>query len=73
MLEAVAAAKQNGAFVISLTHFCPNSLADLADFRLYCWAPKQLLNKYDVTDRTSLYLVLRALSERYWRTYGGCV
>ncbi|AOL34273.1 MurR/RpiR family transcriptional regulator [Geobacillus thermoleovorans] len=73
VLEAVAAAKQNGAFVISLTHFCPNSLADLADFRLYCWAPKQFLNKYDVTDRTSLYLVLRALSERYWKTYGKCV
>jgi len=73
VLEAVAVAKQSGAFVISLTHFCPNSLADLADFRLYCWAPKQFLNKYDVTDRTSLYLVLRMLSERYWQKQSGCV
>ncbi len=41
VLEAVAAAKQKGTYVISLTHLSRNPLAEMADFRLYCWAPKR--------------------------------
>ncbi|MFS8514586.1 MAG: MurR/RpiR family transcriptional regulator [Planifilum fulgidum] len=70
VLEAVAAAKQKGAYVISLTHLSRNSLVEMADFHLYCWAPKQVLNKYEITDRTSLYIVLRMVSEQYWTMCG---
>lgn len=70
VLEAVEVAKQNGAYVISLTHLSRNSLVEMADFHLYCWAPKQVLNKYEITDRTSMYIVLRMISEQYWKMYG---
>jgi DNA-binding MurR/RpiR family transcriptional regulator len=70
VLEAVTIAKQRGAFIISMTHLSENSLANLSDLRLYCWAPKQFLNKYDITDRTSLLIMLRKISERYWEVYG---
>jgi DNA-binding MurR/RpiR family transcriptional regulator len=70
VLEAVTIAKQRGVFIISMTHLSENSLANLADLRLYCWAPKQFLNKYDITDRTSLLIMLRKISERYWQIYG---
>lgn len=70
VLEAVEAVKQKGAYVISLTHLSRNSLVEMADFHLYCWAPKQVLNKYEITDRTSLYIVLRMVSEQYWKICG---
>ena len=66
VLEAVEIAKVNGAFIISLTHLSDNSLAKMASLNLYCWAPKNKLNHYDITDRTSLSIVLRILSEYYW-------
>jgi hypothetical protein len=29
-----------------------------------------VLNKYEITDRTSLYIVLRMVSEQYWTMCG---
>lgn len=66
VIEAVTIAKDTGASIVSLTHLCENPLAKLACLNLYCWAPKQKLNNYDVTDRTSLMIVLRKLSQHYW-------
>jgi DNA-binding MurR/RpiR family transcriptional regulator len=70
VLEAVRIAKENGAFVISLTHLCDNTLARIASLNLFCWAPKKIMNHYDVTDRTSMMIILRTLSEHYWLQYG---
>ncbi|TDT62851.1 MurR/RpiR family transcriptional regulator [Fonticella tunisiensis] len=69
VLEPTVIAKEKGAFIISLTHLSDNSLAKLAAINLYCWAPKQKLNNYDITDRTSMMIVLRKLSEHYWKHY----
>lgn len=69
LLEAVNIAKQKGAVIISLTHLNENSLIKLAHISLYCWTPKQKLNNYDITDRTPIMVVLRKLSEHYWKYY----
>ncbi|QPA32328.1 MurR/RpiR family transcriptional regulator [Thermaerobacillus caldiproteolyticus] len=69
VLDAVTIAKQKEVFIVSLTHLNENSLAALSNLRLYCWAPKQFINKYEITDRTSLMIVLRKLSEHYWNGY----
>lgn len=69
LLEVVNIAKEKGAVIISLTHLNENSLVKLADTSLYCWAPKQKLNNYDITDRTPIMVVLRKLSEHYWKYY----
>ena len=45
----------------------------MADFRLYCWAPKQVLNHYEITDRTSMYIVLRRVSEVVLENVRSCV
>lgn len=70
LFEAVEIAQRNGAFILSLTHLCDNSLAKMASLNLYCWAPKKKMNNYDITDRTSMIIVLRMLSEHYWAQYG---
>lgn len=69
VIEAVTIAKNRGVPIVSLTHLCENSLSKLACLNLYCWTPKQKINNYDVTDRTSLMIVLRKLSEHYWSLY----
>ncbi|PLR85044.1 MurR/RpiR family transcriptional regulator [Bacillus canaveralius] len=56
--------------IISLTHFNANALQKLADINLYCHAPKKVLNGYNVTDKTSLVIVLRVLSEYIWNEAG---
>lgn len=69
LLDAISIVKDRGAFIISITHLSENSVAKLADINLYCWVPKQKLNNYNITDRTSLMIVLRKLSEYYWEHY----
>lgn len=69
ILEVAQKAKEHEAFIISLTHLCENSLVKLSLINLYCWAPKQKINNYDVTDRISLMIVLRKLNEHYWKYY----
>ncbi len=69
VLDAATKAKEKGAFIVSFTHLKASSLSKFASINLYCWAPKQFLNNYDITDRTSLMMVLRKLSEYYWERY----
>lgn len=69
IIEATNIAKERGAYIISITHFCKNSLVNLADISLYCWACKQKLNNYDITDRIGIMIVLRKLSEHFWKFY----
>ncbi|MBS4208519.1 MurR/RpiR family transcriptional regulator [Bacillus sp. FJAT-50079] len=66
VLEMAELAKRRGTQIISLTHFDDNSLQKKADVRLYCYAPYKRLNDYNITDKTSVMLVLRALAEFYW-------
>ena len=73
VLEMAELGKMKSICVISLTHFYRNSLQKLADVNLYCHAPKKLLNGYNVTDKTSPMIVLRTLSEYFWKETCGCV
>jgi DNA-binding MurR/RpiR family transcriptional regulator len=73
ILEVAMLGKKKGIKTISLTHFCKNSLQQLADVNLYCYAPKRMLNGYNVTDRTPIMIVLRKFAEYYWEYTGGCV
>ena len=65
----VEEAKQNGIFVISVTHFNENRLAGLAHIPLYYWGDEQKLNGYNVADRTGMMMLLRELTEVFWRMY----
>lgn len=69
LIEACNIVKRKGVFIISLTHLSDNSISRLSDIALYCWSPKENLNNYNITDRTSLMIVLRNLSEHYWKFY----
>jgi DNA-binding MurR/RpiR family transcriptional regulator len=73
VLEMADLAKNKRIKVISLTHFNRNALEKNADVSLYCYSPKKTLNGYNITDRTSLMVVLRILSEYYWDFAGRCV
>lgn len=67
VLEMAKLAKDKGTRVISLTHFYENSLQKLADVNLFCYSPKKMLNGYNVTDKTSVMIILQVLSENLWR------
>lgn len=67
VLEMAELGKSNGLTLISLTHFNRNSLQKVANVNLYCYAPKKILNGYNVTDKTPIMMVLRILSEHYWK------
>ncbi|MEH7349323.1 MurR/RpiR family transcriptional regulator [Gottfriedia acidiceleris] len=67
VLDVAELAKQKEIKIISLTHFSKNSLQQIADLNLYCYSPNKKFNEYNITDKTPLLLVLRALSEFYWK------
>ncbi|TCN26206.1 MurR/RpiR family transcriptional regulator [Mesobacillus foraminis] len=73
VLEMAELAKQRGVTLISLTHFTKNALQSLTDLNLYCYSPEKRLNEYNVTDKTPVMLVLRALAEYYWEASNSCV
>jgi len=66
MLEIAHLVKKRGVRLISLTHFNENSLQKIADVKLYCYSPRKMINKFNVTDKTPAMIVLRALAETYW-------
>lgn len=68
VLDVAELAKFKGIKLISLTHFSKNRLQQIADVNLYCYSPSKKINNYNMTDKTPLLLVLRALSEFYWNT-----
>ncbi|PGL70197.1 MurR/RpiR family transcriptional regulator [Bacillus sp. AFS055030] len=67
VLDVAELAKQKGVKLISLTHFSKNTLQQTADVNLFCYSPSKKINEYNMTDKTPLLLVLRALSEFYWK------
>lgn len=66
VLDMAELAKQRGIRLISLTHFDKNSLQQMADVNLFCYSPDKKFNEYNITDKTPVMLVLRALAEFYW-------
>lgn len=72
VLDIARLAKKRGVRLISLTHFNKNTLQNLADLNLYCYSPAKKLNEYNITDKTPVMLVLRALAEVYWQSQASC-
>ncbi|QDX93460.1 MurR/RpiR family transcriptional regulator [Brevibacillus laterosporus] len=68
ILDMAKLAKKRGVRLITLTHFHKNSLQQMADANLYCYSPVRKFNEYNITDKTPVMLVLRALAEIYWTT-----
>ena len=64
LLEEV---KKNKCYIISITHFCKNTTSSIANLPIYFWGEDYRLNGYNITDRTGMMIVLRELSEMYWR------
>lgn len=69
IIEVAQKAKKRNIEIVTITHFCENSLASLADIPLYFWGEQRKVNGYNVTDRLGIGLLLRQLSETFWRTY----
>ncbi|MCM3718183.1 MurR/RpiR family transcriptional regulator [Fictibacillus phosphorivorans] len=66
VLDVAKIAKKKGSRIISLTHFNKNTLQSLADINLFCFSPAQSYKDYNITDKTPVMLMVRALSEYYW-------
>ncbi|NKQ18708.1 MurR/RpiR family transcriptional regulator [Brevibacillus laterosporus] len=66
VLDIAEIAKKRGVRLISLTHFYKNSLQQMADANLYCYSPNRKFKEYNITDKTPVMIVLRALAEIYW-------
>lgn len=67
VLEMAELGKSKKIKIISLTHFNRNSLQKLAEVNLYCYTHKKMLNGQNITDKTPLMLMVRILSEYYWK------
>ena len=62
-------ASQRGITIISATHFNKNTLSSIADISLFFWGEERKVNGYNVTNRTGLMILLRELSDVFWRNY----
>ncbi|OON92563.1 MAG: hypothetical protein ATN34_01695 [Epulopiscium sp. Nele67-Bin002] len=69
LLDACVLAKARGGIVVSLTHLSDNPLKKVADINLFCYSPPLNINNYNTTDRVTMQLVLRALTETHWRQH----
>ncbi|MDR0298500.1 MAG: MurR/RpiR family transcriptional regulator [Streptococcaceae bacterium] len=65
VLELAELAKAVGHKVIGLTNLSDNSLSRLADVALYCCTEKEVVNKYDVTDKTPILIIMQSLFKSY--------
>lgn len=69
LINVAKGALERGVCVISVTHFNKNSLSKICSNALYFWGEERRLDGYNVTDRTGLMILLRELSEVFWREY----
>lgn len=65
-LRVANAAQENHQTVISLTGLQVNSLAKLADVALYSYAVQKTWHGYNLTDKTPLFIIMKALFDRYF-------
>ena len=69
IIEAVEKAKARGSYIISITHLSENTLSKISDINLFFWGPKQIINNYNATDRVGIMLLIRIISERFWKEF----
>ncbi len=69
LIDVAKDAKERGVATISVTHFNKNGLSQVVDIPLYFYGEPRKVNGYNVNDRTGLMILLRELSEVFWRTY----
>lgn len=67
LIDLAKKAKAKGMKVISITHMNDNRLAQEANYNLFFWGEYRSVQGYNVTDRTGLMLLVRLLSEAFWR------
>ncbi len=67
LIDLAGRGKKIGMKVISITHMSENPLAKEADINLYFWGETRMVQGYNVTDRTGLMVLVRLLSEAFWR------
>ena len=67
VIEASEQAHARGAIVISITHLSESTLSKLADINLFIWAPAENKNGYNSTDRVGMMILIREISEVFWR------
>ncbi len=68
MLRLAEKAKQKGHIVISLTGLGKNSLSTIADISLFCQIKPEIVEGYDVTDKTPLMIIFNNLFHAYLLT-----
>jgi DNA-binding MurR/RpiR family transcriptional regulator len=69
LIEYAKQLKEKAITMVLVTHFDNNELSKISDYNLYFWGEERKVSGYDVSDRTGMMIVLRALSEVFWRTY----
>lgn len=69
LIQLARRGKKKGMQVISITHMSENLLAKVADYKLYFWGENREVQGYNVTDRTGLMVLVRLLSEAFWKGY----
>lgn len=66
LINLAEIAKSNNSTVVSLTHFCNNTLSNIAHISLYFWAELEIINGWDITDRSGMMILIRVLIEKIW-------
>lgn len=69
LVELAKRAKEKGMRTISITHMADNPLASVCDYNLYFWGENRMVQGYNVTDRIGLMILIRLISEIFWKKY----
>lgn len=69
LVELAQKGKEIGMQVISITHMSDNRLSKASAYNLFFWGEKRTVQGYNVTDRTGLMVLVRLLSEAFWKIY----
>ncbi len=69
LIKVAKDAKERGIITVSVTHFNKNRLSQIVSIPLYFYGEPRKVNGYNVNDRTGLMILLRELSEVFWRIY----
>lgn len=72
LVDLAQKARAKGMQTVSITHMKENPLAELATYKLYFWGEYRTVQGYNVTDRIGLMVLIRLLSEVFWRKYSFC-
>ncbi|GMA09063.1 RpiR family transcriptional regulator [Tetragenococcus halophilus subsp. flandriensis] len=67
MIQLAETAKRKRHQLITLTHLSNNSLAKLADKRIFCYSPEQRIDEYNITDKAPVLLIMNSLFREYAR------